>query len=172
MKAEVFRVKYRCQILGIRWFYFVSNRRAGSGTYRSHTIGQIPGGPSHFNFWTHCPAWEWCSCAHGAPQYTSIYGLVVCSWLKTTLWQTPRSKDRPDSMGLEHLTMQWISGGVPSAGPCCWRDATAPAGPAVYVRDIDDDDDNDDEWWWGTTHCTDNFCFRVKFHLYWCTDVG
>jgi len=46
-------------------------------TYMSHAIGRNPGGPSHLDFWTHCLAWQWCSCAYGNPQAHQFVGYRI-----------------------------------------------------------------------------------------------
>jgi len=84
-------------------------------------------------FRTHCPAWQWCSWAHGAAQAHRFVGWSS-SWsrLKTTPWYTPRSIDRRHSTGLEQPTS-----GSPEAchppWPCCSSDPTAPADYATLM---------------------------------------
>ena len=133
MKAlEAFHMKCQHQVLGIRWSDFVSNVDA---------IGRNPGGPSHLGFWTYCPAWEWCSCAHGAPQ---VHRFV-------TVGRPPRPvcrglPGRPRTRWIDQIRRD--SNSSPAE---LWRRAIRH-GLVVQATqrrrrpcDIDDDDDDDDD---------------------------
>ena len=87
MKAlEAFHMKCQHQILGNRWFDLVSNVDVQARTGLT-PLGEILAARHISGFWTHGPAWEGCSYAHGALQaYQSVGWSLSWSQLETTPW--------------------------------------------------------------------------------------
>jgi len=134
MKAlEAFHVKCQLQILGIRWFDFVSNidvlarngftplsdilaaRRISVSRYIARLENEDP---------VHM--------ALRRPVDLSVGRPPGREWKRRPGRSTPHSLDRPSSAGLEHLAGGTLEACHP-VRPWCWSDATALAGYAIMM---------------------------------------
>ena len=91
-------------------------------------------------FWTHCPAWQWCSCSHGAPQ--AHINLPV---------GRPRGRDwrrrpgRPHTQWLDQIQRESSSSPVElwRRSICRGHAAGVTQRPSLATRQW--------WWWWGPT---------------------